>query len=167
MSLRKVKARSKSRLSRIGGVSAFGFGVSLKLPEADRTIVRELLVFLEDRRALYVGAIWEQPQHVVASVLEMRKELTTALKRVSDKSPAQEGCRLMRAACREFLEKNDGQGAFAGRSNSTGWQEEEFLISLGAMRATFGHQIALLAHVYEVDVEPHLAAILPPLPEKD
>lgn len=121
MSLRKMKARSKSLLSRIGGVSAFGFGVSLTLPEADRTIVRELLVFLEDRRALYVGAIWEQPQHVVASVLEMRKELTAALKRVSDKSPAQEGCRLMRAACREFLDKNDGQGAFVGRSHSTGW----------------------------------------------
>lgn len=52
MSLKKAKLKSKTLLRRLGGVSAFGFGVSLKLPEADRTIVRELLVFLEDRRAL-------------------------------------------------------------------------------------------------------------------
>ncbi len=33
MSLKKAKLKSKTLLSRLGGVSAFGFGVSLKLPE--------------------------------------------------------------------------------------------------------------------------------------
>ena len=51
-------------LSRLGGVGVW-LGVSLKLPEADGTIVRELGTFLGDRRALFVGSIWEQPQHVV------------------------------------------------------------------------------------------------------
>ena len=59
MSMKKAKLKSKSLLSRFGGFSAFGFGVSFKPKEADRTIVRELLTFLEDRRALYVGAIWD------------------------------------------------------------------------------------------------------------
>lgn len=166
MSLKKAKIKSKALFSRIGGVSAFGFGVSLKLPEADRTVVRELLIFLEDRRALYVGSIWEQPEHVAASILQMRSELTNAIKRLSEKSLAQQCCRLMRASCRDFLEKNNAEKVFSnpnGRCHST-WEEESFLISLGALRAIFGHQIAVLAHAYEVDVEQHLAAILPPAP---
>ena len=44
------------------------------------------------------------------------------------------------------------------------WWEEKFLIALGALRATFGQQIALLAHLYEVDLDEHLASILPPVP---
>lgn len=68
------------------------------LPEADRTIVREVLVFLEDGRALFVAAIWEQPQHVVQSVQHMRTELTNALKRLGEKSPAAAACRSMRGA---------------------------------------------------------------------
>jgi hypothetical protein len=166
MSLKKAKLKSKSLLSRLGGVSAFGFGVSLKLPEADRTIVRELLTFLEDRRALYVAAIWEQPDHVVQSVQHMRAELTNALKRLGEKSPAAAACRSMRGACRDFLNQI---GAMKLREMDRyfieGCQGETFLIALGALRATFGQQIALLAHLYEVDLEEHLASILPPVPD--
>ena len=38
-SLKKTKLKSKTLLSRLGGVSAFGFGMGLKPPEADRPIV--------------------------------------------------------------------------------------------------------------------------------
>jgi hypothetical protein len=168
MSLRKAKLKSNTLLSRLGGVSAFGFGVSLKMPEADRTIVRELLTFLEDRRALYVGAIWEQPEHVTQSVQHMRSELTHALKRLGEKSAAAAACRSMRGACRDFL---TGVGAIELRGIDRrffdGWQGETFLIALGALRATFGQQIALLAHLYNVDLEEHLASILPPVPDGD
>jgi hypothetical protein len=34
--------------------------------------------------------------------------------------------------------------------------------TLGALQATFGAQIALLAYLYDVDLEGNLAAILPP-----
>lgn len=166
MSVKKAKLASKGLLSRLGGVSAFGFGLSFKPSETDRTIVRELLTFLEDRRALYVGAVWEQPEHVVLSVQEMRKELTNALKRLGEKSPATDACRLMRGACRDFVSKADlkapheSEGIF-----SRDWKGENFLIALGALRATFGQQIALLAHLYEVDLEEHMTSILPPVPE--
>jgi len=40
MSLKKAKLTSKSLLSRLGGLSAFGFGISFKPQETDRSIVR-------------------------------------------------------------------------------------------------------------------------------
>ncbi len=166
MSLKKAKLKSKSLLSRLGGVSAFGFGVSFKPPEADRTIVRELLTFLEDRRALFVCAIWEQPRFVLLSVQQMRTELTNTLKRLSEGSPAVESCRMMRGACRDFVNKTDMMDLREmDRGFAEGWQGETFLLALGALRATFGQQIALLAHLYDVDLEEHLSSLLPPVAE--
>lgn len=166
MSIKRTKLKSQNLLSRLGGVSAFGFGVSFKPTESDRTVIRELLTFLEDRRALYVQAIWEQPDHVVQSVQKMRTELTNALKRLGEKSPAADACRLMRTACRDFLNQAGRAGQPRSSSElSRDWQGENFLIALGALRATFGQQIALLAHLYEVDLEDHLASILPPVPD--
>jgi hypothetical protein len=158
-----VKLKSKDML---GGFSAFGFGISFKPQEADRTVVRDLLIFLEDRRALYVACIWEQPDHVVQSVLEMRNELTNALTRLGDKSPAADACRLMRSACRNFL-NSAGQNAPRGGEAlfARDWRGESFLLALGGLRATFGQQIALMSHLYAVDVEGHLADILPPVPD--
>jgi hypothetical protein len=168
MSLKRAKLRSKTLLSRLGGVSAFGFGVSFKPSEADRTIVHELLTFLEDRRALYVRAIWEQPNHVVQSVLQMRTELTNALKRLGEGTPAEAACRLMRGACRDFLNEVGSKELHEiNRHFVQEAQGEKFLIALGTLRATFGQQIAVLAHLYAIDLEDHLASILPPIPEDD
>ena len=138
MSIKKAKLTSKNLLSRLGGFSMFGFGLSFKPTEADRTIVRELLTFLEDRRALFVGSIWEQPEYVVESVQQMRTELTDALKRLGEKSPAVDACRLMRGACRDFVSQVD-QKALRGSGEmfARGWQGEDFLIALGTLRATF------------------------------
>ena len=48
------------------------------------------------------------------SIIEIRRELTAGLKRVGDKSPAKEAFRVMRAACRDFLNhpvmQDGGQG---------------------------------------------------------
>jgi hypothetical protein len=168
MSMKKAKLKSKTLLSRLGGFSAFGFGISLKLPESDRTIVRELLAVLEDRRALFVQAIWEQPTHVVQSVLQMRGELTNALKRIGEGSPGEGACRLMRSACREFLQQVDTDGLRdLDRDYFQTWRGETFLLELGKLRSIFGQQIALLAHVYEIDVEEPLASILPPVADTD
>ena len=166
MSLTKAKLTSKNLLSRLGSLSAFGFGISFKPQETGRTIVRELLTFLEDRRALFVGCIWEQPDHVVQSVQQMRTELTSALKRLGEGSPAAGACRLMRGACRDFVDQV-GQTSLRGSDTTFArdWQGDNFLIALGILRATFGQQIALLAHLYSVDLEEHLAAILPPVPD--
>ena len=103
MKLKRAKVQSQSLLNRLGGISAFGFGLSFKAPEPERQVVRDVITSLEDRRALYVSAISEQPDHVIKSIIEIRHELTAGLKRVGDKSPAKEAFRIMRAACRDFL----------------------------------------------------------------
>lgn len=167
MSVRKTKIQSKALASRLRGFSAFGFGASFEPPEADSTVVRELLISLEDRRALYVQAIWEQPEGVTRSVQEMRSELTTTIKRLGDGSPAAEACRVMRAACRDFVSIADLTSLEPMDQHFVqGWQGENFLLALGALRSTLGQQIAVLAYLYEVDLEEHLAAILPPVAKR-
>jgi hypothetical protein len=52
MKLKRVKVQSQSLLNRLGGISAFGFGVSFKAPEPERQVVRGVITSLEDRRAL-------------------------------------------------------------------------------------------------------------------
>ena len=42
------------------------------------------------------------------------------------------------------------------------WEQEQFFIELGKLRAVFGQQLALLGYLYGVDIEESLAAILPP-----
>ncbi|MEA2760221.1 MAG: hypothetical protein QOH65_2834 [Methylobacteriaceae bacterium] len=103
MKAKRAKVQAKSLLNRLGGFSAFGFGISFKASEPERVVVRDVITALEDKRALYVGAISEQPEHVVQSILQIRQELTNGLKRVSDNSPAKDAFRAMRAACRDFL----------------------------------------------------------------
>jgi hypothetical protein len=69
---------------------------------------------------------------------------------------------------RDFVTKFDGgkmkdMDQYFGRDRNS----EEFLIGLGALRAVFGQQIALLSHMYAIDLEEQLAGILPPIPEVD
>jgi hypothetical protein len=165
MKAKRARVQSQSLLSRLGGFSAFGFGVSFKAPEPERVVVRDVITALEDKRALYVGAVWEQPDHVVQSILQIRQELTAGLKRVGDNSPAKDAFRAMRAACRDFLTHpamTDHSHDHDFRRWGT-WQQEEFLIGLGKLRSAFGQQLALLGYLYGVDIEKQLET-LPPVP---
>jgi hypothetical protein len=168
MMLKRIQVQSKSLLSRLGGFSLLGVGINFKAPEPDRVIVRDVITALEDKRALYASAVSEQPDYVVQSILQMRQELTSGLKRISDGSPAKEGFRTMRAACRDFLEdpamKEKDQSPML--HNRGLWQQEEFLLGLGRLRSIFGQQLAELGYLYGVDIEPRLATILPPEREK-
>jgi hypothetical protein len=165
MKAKRARVQSQSLLSRLGGFSAFGFGISFKGPESERTVVRDIITALEDRRALYVSAVSEQPDHVVQSIIQIRQELTAGLKRVGDKSPAKDAFRAMRAACRDFLTHPAVQDGGTEMLRQRGlWQTEEFLLGLGKLRSVFGQQIALLGFIYGIDIEEQLAATLPPLP---
>ncbi len=165
MKVSRAKIRSQSLLNRLGGVSAFGFGVSFKAPEPERLVVRDVITALEDKRALYVGAVCEQPEHVVKSILDIRHELTSGLKRIGDRSPAKDAFRIMRAACRDFLTHPVVQEGGHGMLQHRGlYQQEEFLLGLDKLRAVFGQQIALLGFLYGIDIEGQLASTLPPAP---
>ncbi len=94
----------KEIASRITGISIPVFGVSWNPPEAERKIVRETFIFLEDRRDLYNDFAHELDHEVSQSVLEIRSELTAGLKRLLEGSEAVPCFKAMRAACREYLD---------------------------------------------------------------
>jgi hypothetical protein len=165
MRAKRAKVRSQSLASRIAGLSALGFGISWKAPEPERIVVRDVITALEDKRALYSQAVWEEPHHVVQSLFKIRDELTAGLKRVGDNSPAKDAFRIMRAACRDFLTLTSAKAYEQTKGMMHGshiWEQEQFFIELGKLRAVFGQQLAVLGYLYGVDIEESLAAILPP-----
>lgn len=144
--------------SRITGVSFPIFGVSWNPGEPERNIIRSLLIFLEDRRALYNPNSLEIGDHVAGSVIEIRTALTDSIQRLPENSNAINCLRAMRAACREYLDKKDG---------GFGFPPHKYLINLGRLRTVFGYYIAQLAIMYGIDVEGDLAQILPPEYKED
>jgi hypothetical protein len=104
----QLLVKAKELAARVTSVSVMGFGVGFKPQEGERKVLRDLFIFLEDRRALYSSAVLEEPQHVVESVLKIREQLTEVLIRLKDKTPATVACRAMRASCRDFLAQVEG-----------------------------------------------------------
>lgn len=144
--------------SRITGVSFPVFGVSWNPAESERNVIRSLLIFLEDRRALYNPNSLEIGDHVAGSVMEIRTALTNSIQRLPENSNAIPCLRAMRAACREYLDKQD---------DGFGFPPHKYLINLGRMRTVFGYYIAQLAIMYGIDVVGDLAQILPPEYKED
>jgi hypothetical protein len=143
---------------RITGFSTPVFGVSWSPPETKRDVVRKLVGFLEDRRALYTDYVMEYGPWVERSVLEMRAELTNVLKACPEDKELTEPIRAMRAACRKFLDRMGGPGSRQRQfypNDALTWQ------ALGEMRGVFGLHLARLCAAYGVDVEPELATIFP------
>jgi hypothetical protein len=143
---KRARVRSQSLASRLAGVSVLGFGASWKAPEPERVVVRDVITALDDKRALYSQAVWEEPSHVVQSLFKIRDELTNGLKRVGDNSPAKDAFRIMRAACRDFLTLTSAkaQEHHRGMMCEMSYQQEEFFIGLGKLRSIFGQQLATL-----------------------
>ena len=140
--------------------------MSVKLPELERDIVKRVITALEDRRALYVDYNLEIPDDVVRSLESIRQEITAALAKVGDASPAVAPLRTMRAACREFLTEPHPDFPHTGQDRHHGRRafSDGFFVALGQLRGIFGQQLALLAYLYDIDIEAELASILPPEP---
>jgi hypothetical protein len=152
--MRKVTLAFQEVAARITGVSLPIFGISWNPPTPEREIVREVFVFLEDRRALYNDYPHEIDHQVAASVLAIRSELTAALKRLPESSTAAAPIRAMRAACREYLDSTAGPG-------SRSWGPFLFTTELGRLRAMIGVQVAYLAVEYGIDLEGELLQVIP------
>jgi len=146
--------------SRISGVSTPVFGVSWQPSESERTIIRSLLIFLEDRRALYNPFAFEMEHQVTDSILQIRETLTNMIQQLPEKSKAVPFLRAMRVACREYLDSSNDPNEF-------GWRHHGFLAHLGRLRTIFGYHIAQLAVMYGIDVEGELSKILPPEYKED
>jgi hypothetical protein len=144
--------RFKDLASRITGVSIPVFGVSWNPPETEREIVRETFIVLEDRRALYNDYACEIEHEVAHSVLDIRRELTAALKRLPETSEATASFKAMRAACRDYLDHARRPG---------GMEPFPFLSNLGQLRAMIGVHVAYLAVKYGIDLDGELVRVIP------
>jgi hypothetical protein len=151
-----VKTTFKKIAKALTGISTPIFGLSWNPPETDRHIVRKLIIFFEDRRALYNPYDMETEHWVIESVLEIRKKLTQTLTVIDQNSDIAAHLRAMRAACRKFMDEVEQ----ANRRHRFGHFGDIFT-ALGELRAIFGVHIAQLCVKYGVDVEGDLSIILP------
>lgn len=155
--------RFKDIASRLTGISSPIFGVSWNPPEAERSVAKRVITFLEDRRVLYSPSELEIPDHCVQSVIEIRRSLTTEIAKLEEKSDISASLRALRAACRKFLDTVRGDEGRIIRfgAQSGHYANWTFNSALGEMRGVFGIHIAKLATAYGVDVEDDLAAVIP------
>jgi len=151
-----MKVSFKKIALSLTGISTPVFGISWNPPELERDIVRKLIVFLEDRRALFNPFDIEMPVYVDRSIIEIRHELTEILKVLGENSDISQHVRALRAACRKFLDEITPQDR-----HRYGRHEAEFFAALGELRAIFGIHIAQLCVKYGIDIEPELASLVP------
>lgn len=151
---------------RITGLGCPVFSISWAPSESKRKIVQDTVLFLEDKRVLYVPSEMETPEHCVRSVIDIRVFLTAQLQRAADDETLSNYLRAMRIACRKFLERTSGnerrEKDFLCHAGSWGhWASWEFASALGEMRGTFGVMLAQLAAAYGIDIEDDLSSIIP------
>ena len=144
-----VPARRKPRVTSVG---AFGLSVGWDFAATDGEIVRQLLVFLEDRRALSYSNMREDDRYVTESVLKIRAELTETLRRLTPESGAAKSVRALRDACLDYLDRTQGLPDFT--------MDSRFINALGELRRIFATYLRILADRYQITVEWPLAALL-------
>jgi len=157
--MKKNALKGKALLSRLTGISLPIIGGASWIPPAnEQDIAARLLVFLEDRRALFNPFPMEIGPHVVDSVLEIRKRIVKDLETVDRSRVLGESLTAMGAACRVFLDKIGDR--------SSRHLDPLFTTHLGELRALFGIHIARLAFAYDLEVSPQLEEILPPVADQ-
>jgi hypothetical protein len=156
-------------LSRITGFSVPIFGIQWNPPEAERSVVKRVLTFLEDRRVLYSLTEYEYPDACEKSVELIREKLSDEIGKLESTTELAKNLRAMRAACRAFLNAVQAKNLIVTRLNNYPYPAKhwEFIEALEALRKDFGYRIAALAVSYGIDVESELQSVLPPELEAD
>jgi uncharacterized protein DUF6650 len=158
--------------SRITGFSTPIFGLQWEAPTADVAVAREVIIFLEDRRVLFSPYAAEVPDHVLQSILEIRRVMTEILRRGGIAGELVDSLAAMRTACRKFIDAMDGgRGRLIrvspGDMHGGGTTSWIFNQNLGELRGVFGLLIAQIAVRYRIDVGDELSTILPLDPADD
>lgn len=152
----------KKLASRVTGVSVPIFGVSWNPPEPEIARAERIIAFMEDRRVLYNPCAWEEPDHCVDSVIQIRAFLTNELQTLERQSEIALRLTTLRAGCRKFLDTLQRHGIDGRRGMSRGmFSDFTFSVALGELRGVFGLQLLLLAQSYGLSVEDDLVSIFP------
>jgi hypothetical protein len=150
-----MKLSYKEIAKRLTGVSIPIFGISWTPPVPDRDIAIKIIYYLEDRRALFYPFDMEVPYHVIESIMQIRSYLTDILQEIDPGSSLIPNIKLMRAACRKYLDDNlitDKRRRHFGPID---------VISLGELRGVFGRNLAEICVKYGINIDNDLSGILP------
>lgn len=156
----------KEIANRLTGFSIPIFGVSWTPAKLEIETAKKVIIFLEDKRVLYVVYELESPQHCITSVIQIREFLTTQMFDLGDKSELANILRAMRSACRKFLDSVQTQWYFdKGRGEinhelGIGGQIH-FFNAMGELRATMGILIARIIVMHGLNFEGELINIIP------
>lgn len=149
-------------LSKLTGISCPLFGMSWNPPVLERTIAREVIMFLEPRRVLYSAYEYETVWPCIKSVTEIKNYLTSELQQAGEKSEISSYIRAMRNACNKFLNKCPDDMGFRRYACSAGninnWI---FTSAIGELRGVFGVMLGQIVKAYGLDIEDDLAEIIP------
>ena len=149
-------------LSKLTGISCPLFGVSWNPPVLERTIAREVIIFLEPRRVLYSAYECEAVWPCIKSVLEIKNYLTSELQQAGEKSKISSYIRAMRNACNKFLNKCPDNNRFRSDACSAGNIDNWiFTSAIGELRGVFGVMLGQIVKAYGLDIEDDLAGIIP------
>lgn len=147
----------------ITGISCPIFGISWNPSKSEVQIAKEIIIFLEPRRVLYVPSEMKVPEHCISSVIEIRNFFTNQMMTINQKSKLYSYVSAMRLACNKFLNKCDFKhNDVIEYGGSWGhWASWYFASALGEMRGVFGIMILQIASAYGLNVEDSLASIMP------
>lgn len=148
----------KSILGRINGVSTPIFGISWNPENTEKDMVRNLIIFLEDRRVLLYEEEREGADHCRVSVEKIRETITEFLQEFHTDESLVKQVRKFRTACRKFCDK---VGAIDFSQEPQPVQRSILNTELSALRKVAGITVGSLAISYGLDVEDELAAIIP------
>jgi hypothetical protein len=156
----------KEIANRINGFSFPIFGISWTPAKLEIDIAKKTIIYLEDRRVLYVVYELESPQHCIESIIKIREFLTLQLFDLSETSELSIVLRAMRSACRKFLHDVQQQYYFEkthGRIKRIFGMSEQihFYNATGELRATLGILIAKILIMHGLDCKSDLLKIIP------
>lgn len=159
---RRTEKVTAATARRITGISVPFGGITWADPgPSDAHIVREFILFLEDRRVLYNAYELEVVSQVERSIHEIREQCTKTLQALPSEAFTVTQIRFIREAARRFQNEQHEEFRFFDGRRDYHDAGPSFFTALWAFRAAVGQQVARLAAHYDIDVEGDLASVLP------
>lgn len=131
----------------------------------EKQVAKNVVTFLEDRRVLYNSMSSEEEVYSTSSVVAIRQYLTEKINELDQNGELMENLRMMRSACRKFLDLDATQRL--AHSSSRSFNYILFYDALGEMRGVFGVCLSRIVSLYKLNIEKDLARILPDSSDKE
>ncbi len=152
------------------GIKVTGFstpvaGVSWELTKSEKEVAQHIVTFLEDRRLLFGERHMEDELLCYRSAGAIRAYLTEQMQGLKDASPLRHSLGMMRAACRQFMDRGEPGGR--GFERHFAYGPDGFGYALGDLRTAIGLQLAAILSQFPMEVEEGLLRILPPRDEEE